>query len=215
MSYTLYGQSGFGSVCVEAALELLGLDYEFVEADPLGDEANRRRVTAINPVGQVPALILPDGSPMTESAAILTYLGDLHPGAGLVPAPDAPERAQYLRWMSFLSASIYSTFTLSDDPSRYHPDPEVQEALRHSANERRKAMWTIMNEAFEGHAGPCLLGANMSFLDVYVAMMSFWSPRRDWFEANCPHLAGAVHALERNPVIKRVWARNYDAEALA
>lgn len=210
MSYKLYGESGFGSVCVEAALELLDLDYEFIEADPLGDEDNRNRVKSVNPAGQVPALVLPDGSVMTESAAILIYLGDLHPEAGLAPAPDAPERPEYLRWLVFLAASLYSTFTISDGPERFHPDASTHETLLHSANDRRKQMWRLMDEAFEDRDGPFLLGERMTLLDVYVAMMSFWSPRRQWFDQNYPNLAGAVHETETHPIVQSVWARNYE-----
>lgn len=210
MSYTLYGQSGFGSTCVEAALELLDLDYDFEEANPIGDAENRKLVRSVNPVGQVPALILPDDDVMTESAAILIYLGDLHPEAGLAPAVDAPERAEYLRWLLFLASSFYSTFTISDGPERFHPDPATHKTLLLQADERRKAMWRVMDEAWKGKPGPFLLGEQMSMLDVYVSMMSYWDPRRDWFIANCPHLAGPVRATEKNPVIREVWSRNYD-----
>lgn len=210
MSYKLYGAKGFGSVCVEAALELLDMEYELIQADPLGDDENRSRVKSVNPAGQVPALILPDGSVMTESAAILIYLGDLRPEAELAPSADAPERPQYLRWMVFLAASLYSTFTISDGPERFHPDASTHETLLMSANDRRKQMWRLMDEAFEGRSSTFLLGERMSLLDVYVAMMSFWSPRRQWFDENYPALARAVHAAEKHPVIQSVWARNYE-----
>lgn len=212
MTYTLFGQKGFGSTCVEAALELLGLDYRLMVADPLGDAASRHRVESINPVGQVPALILPDDDVMTESAAILIYLGDLHPDSGLAPAADAAERAEYLRWLLFLSSNLYPTFTISDGPHRFSSDPDQHDDLLKHANARRKELWQIMDEAFEGAPGPYLLGESMSLLDVYVAMMSYWAPRRDWFMENCPNLAGAVRATEKHPVIRRVWARNFDLE---
>ena len=209
MTYTLYGQAGFGSVCVEAALELLGAEYDFIDANPLGDADNRARVAAINPVGQVPALVLPGGAVMTESAAILIYLGDLHPASGLAPAVDAPQRADYLRWLLFLASSLYSTFTISDGPERFHPDPAVHDGLLAQADERRKVVWGMMNAAFKGRPGPYLLGASLTMLDVYTAMMSRWDPGRDWFDAHCPALLDAVLATEKHPAIQRVWARNY------
>ncbi|RKQ94191.1 glutathione S-transferase N-terminal domain-containing protein [Maricaulis maris] len=209
MSYTLYGKAGFGSVCVEAALELVGAEYDFVEADPLGDEADQRRVRAINPAGQVPALILPDDSVMTESAAILIWLGDRYPEAGIAPAIDAPERAEYLRWMLFLAASIYSTFTLSDGPERFHPDPATHETLLALTNQRRNDMWTLMNDAFDGAPGRFLLGDSLSLLDVYVAMMCRWSPGRSSFARVCRALLPVVEATEADPIIAEVWARNF------
>ncbi len=209
MAYTLYGKAGFGSVCVEAALELVGADYEFVDVDPLGDTAEQRRVRAVNPVGQVPTLILPDDSVMTESAAILIWLGDRHCDAGLAPAIDAPERAEYLRWILFLASSIYSTFTISDGPERFHRDSATHAGLLEMADRRRLDMWTLMNDAFDGAPGPFLLGENLSLLDVYVAMMSRWDPGRAAFEEACPALLPAVELTEANPVVAEVWARNF------
>lgn len=209
MAYTLYGKAGFGSVCVEAALELVGAAYEFVELDPLGEAAEQRRLRTINPAGQVPTLIMPDDSIMTESAAILIWLGDRYPEAGLAPAIDAPERAEYLRWMLFLSASIYSTFSISDGPERFHPDPATHPTLLDGANQRRADMWVLMNDAFDGAPGPFLLGETMSLLDVYVAMMSRWDPGRADFVDQCPALLPAVEATEADPVVAAVWARNF------
>jgi len=212
MAYTLYGRAGFGSVCVEAALELVGADYEFVEVDPLGDAAEQRRVRAVNPVGQVPTLILPNDSVMTESAAILIWLGDRHSDAGLAPAIDAPERAEYLRWMLFLASSFYSTFTISDGPERFHPDSATYADLLAMADRRRLDMWTLMNDAFDGAPGPFLLGESLSLLDVYVAMMSRWDPGRAAFEEACPALLHAVELTEADTVVAEVWARNFRLE---
>ncbi|WP_203293781.1 glutathione S-transferase family protein [Maricaulis parjimensis] len=209
MTYTLYGKPGFGSACVEATLELLGLDYTLVEANPLGDAENRARVAAVNPLGQVPTLILPDGRAMTESAAILIYLGDLYPDQSFAPAANAPERPDYLRWLSFLATSVYSTFTLSDGPERFHPDPAHHKTMLEAADVRRKDMLVSMDAAFAGQAGPYLLGERLSFLDVYLAMMSRWDPGRESFDAHCPHLRPCVERTEQNPAIARVWARNF------
>lgn len=210
--YTLYGENGFGSTCIEAALELLGLSYEFVEVDPFGERAAREKVQSVNPLGQVPTLILPTDDVMTESAAMLIYLGDLDGNYRFAPPPDSDERSEYLRWLVFLAANLYPTYTISDAPGRFHPDPDTHVAIKERANERRKMLWELMEEAFEGLPGPFLLGRNMSFLDVYVAMMSYWSPRRTWFFENCPRLAATVRATEANQVVAKVWKRNFELE---
>jgi GST-like protein len=215
MSYTLYGEPGFGSVCVEALLECLGLDYTLVRTNPLGDKQNRDRIQAVNPTGQVPALILPDGTMMTESAAMLILLADRHPASGLAPGVDAAERPAYLRWLTFLSSSVYSTFTLSDGPARFHPDVAQHPTMLEKAQDRRKAMLSLMDEAFAGHDQTYLLGSRMTALDIYMAMMSRWDPGRDWFDIHCPNLRSAVEATEAHPVIARVWARNFNQSGSA
>jgi glutathione S-transferase len=93
---TLYGAEASGAVAVEAALTLLGLHYTIVEGATWAEEAARDRVATSNPMRQIPTLVMPDGEVMTESAAILIYLADLDPAAGLAPAPGDPLRRQFL-----------------------------------------------------------------------------------------------------------------------
>src|SRR3954469_26029155 len=98
--YLLYSDVGSGAVAVEAALTIAGQAYEVIEAptsEP-GDKAGGDRVLAANPLRQVPALVMPGGEVMTESAAILIRLAELHPGLG--PAAGDPTRGQFLRWMA-------------------------------------------------------------------------------------------------------------------
>src|SRR5262245_6605486 len=94
---TLYGEPGWGSVLVEAQLEWLGLPYMFEAVGDLFESAEaRERLRRVNPLAQIPTLVLPDGAVMTESAAITLYLADLTGRDDLVPGPGAPERAAFL-----------------------------------------------------------------------------------------------------------------------
>ncbi|HQN52298.1 MAG TPA: glutathione S-transferase N-terminal domain-containing protein, partial [Phenylobacterium sp.] len=113
---TLYGAPGSGAVAVEAALTLIGQPYSLIDA-VTWDEDDRTsgdRVLAANPLRQVPALVLPTGEVLTESAAILIWLAEQYPDARLAPAPGDPRRGQFLRWMSFVSAAIYSLYWVKD-----------------------------------------------------------------------------------------------------
>uniref|UniRef100_UPI00391827A3 glutathione S-transferase family protein n=1 Tax=Brevundimonas sp. TaxID=1871086 RepID=UPI00391827A3 len=118
MTYTLYGAAGSGSVPVEAAMTLIGLDYRVIEAVTWEGEAERDKVAVVNPMRQIPAMITPEGETITESAAILIWLADSHPKTRLGPGLDDPRRAQFLRWMTFISAAVYSMFWVRDVPSR-------------------------------------------------------------------------------------------------
>ena len=62
----IFGAVGSGSVPIEATLTLLGIPHEVIEAVTWEDEAARKRVETVNPLGQVPALVLPSGEIMTE-----------------------------------------------------------------------------------------------------------------------------------------------------
>src|SRR5215510_9313541 len=114
----IFGAVGSRSVPIEATLTLLGIPHEVVEVVTWEDEAARKLVETVNPLRQVPALVLPSGEVMTESAAILIYLADLYPQARLAPRLNDPKRAQYLRWMTYVSAAIYALVWIVDDPTR-------------------------------------------------------------------------------------------------
>ncbi len=86
-------------------------------------------MAAVNPMRQVPALVTPGGEVITESAAILIWLADSHPQARLAPGLDDPRRAQFLRWMSFIPAAVYSMFWVRDEPSRLAGDDLKAQAV--------------------------------------------------------------------------------------
>jgi GST-like protein len=203
---TLYGVPGWGSVIVEAMLAWCGAPYEFVNVDGFDAPGPARdRLQAVNPLAQVPTLVLPDGRLMTESAAITLLLAETCPDRGLAPAPGSPERAPFLRRLVWLVAAVYPTFTYGDYPARWAPgDPE---GLGATTLEHRKALW-LQFEADAG-GGPWVLGRMPSALDVYVAAMVHWRPRRAWFDANTPRLASIATATLARPELRAVWRRNF------
>ena len=103
--YTLSGSRGSGSAIAEAALERCGIAYRTVRASAWEADSAIEELKRVNPLGQIPTLVLPDGSVLTESAAILIHLGLEHPASGLLPA-DASARAQTLRGLVFIAATL-------------------------------------------------------------------------------------------------------------
>lgn len=96
----LYHNPHSRSMMVLAMLHELGEPFEIVPVDLQKKEQKSPAFLALNPMGKVP--VLTDGDMVvTEVPAILTYLADKYPEAGLAPAVDAPERGPYLKWMFF------------------------------------------------------------------------------------------------------------------
>jgi GST-like protein len=208
MTYTLYGAAGSGSVPVEAAMTLIGLDYRVVEAVTWEGEAERDKVAFVNPMRQIPALILPNGETITESAAILIWLADSHPEARLGPGLDDPRRAQFLRWMSFIPASIYSMFWVRNEPSRLvGDDAAAQEQVRQRTAERIAKCWGLMDSQIT--PGRFLLGEDLSVLDLYVAVASRWTPRRPRFYAEAPRMAEVVRRVDALPELQSFWSKRF------
>lgn len=202
--WILFAAPGWGSAIVEAALTIARVPFERVLVDPSVPGPERDRLVAANPLAQIPTAILPDGSPLTESAAMIFLANDRAPESGLVPPADAPERAPFLRWLVFLVAAVYPTFTYGDDPKKWVKT--APDELRASTDAHRKAMF----QDLERIAGsPYFLGDRFTALDLYVAVMTRWRPRRAWFEEACPKLTAIARRIDAHPELAPVWSRNF------
>lgn len=102
---TLYFAPGASSMAPHIALNETGAPFE---GRPISFRKNENRspdYLAINPLGQVPTLVI-DGRPLTEVAAILFYLAKTFPDARLLPE-DTEGQAQAVSWMSFIAATVH------------------------------------------------------------------------------------------------------------
>jgi glutathione S-transferase len=92
----IYGDSISGNCLkVKWVADSLGLSYTWIETDILKGESRTAAYLAMNPAGQVPAVILDDGRPLAQSNAIILHLAE---GSALIPT-DAYQRAKMLEWM--------------------------------------------------------------------------------------------------------------------
>ena len=209
MAYIVYGAAGSGSMPVEAVLTLMGQPFEVVEAVTWEGEGERDKVARVNPMRQIPALITPDGETMTESAAILLWLTERHPEAGLAPPPGHPSRLAFLRWMSFIPASIYSMYWVRDAPSRLVGDDEAAQAVMLDRTAARIAdCWGVMEDQL-APTGPFLLGERLSVLDLYVTTASRWTPRRKRFAEVAPRMAEIVRRVDALPALSPFWSARW------
>ena len=203
----IFGAAGSGSVPVEATLTLLGIPYEVIEAVTWEDEAARKLVETVNPLRQVPALVLPSGEVVTESAAILIYLADLHPQARLAPGLTDPKRAQYLRWMAYVSAAIYALVWIIDDPTRIVASKEQAPHVVNRIRDRRADCWRMMDEKIT--PGRYVLGDELSVLDLYVAVISRFAPGRTRFYKSARKMADIVRRVDADPRLTKFWAKRF------
>lgn len=204
---TLYGSAASGSVSVEAALLLLGIEADIIEGATWAEPEARERVAPVNPMRQIPTLVLPGGEVMTESAAILIHLADLHPAARLAPAPGTATRAQFLRWMVYVSSAIYSLHWIKPDVRRIGAPPEARDAVVDAVHERIAFCWSQMDAQLT--PGRYLLGDELSVLDLYVNVVSRFGPWRERFFEAAPRMALAVQRVDEHPKLHALWARRF------
>jgi glutathione S-transferase len=204
--YKLYARKGAGSAAVEALLVLLGAAHEVVQVDKNADGTFPAWFEAINPRAEIPALELPDHSLMTESAAMMIHLADAHPEAGLAPVVGTSARAQYLRWIAYMTSATYNSDLRMFYPQRYSTEPSHAEGIK------AKAVIDLARDfdvfAAEMGKGPFILGDKISAADIYAAMLLTWSDDVAVLFAKHPKLKRLYDAVAAAPAVRKVWDRN-------
>lgn len=200
--YKLYGRPGSGSLAVQIALEEIGVSYDRVWVGT--DAADVAQYRATNPTGRVPALMLPDGSIMFESAAMLIHLSLSHPQSALAPQPGTSRHAAFLQWMVFLSANVYEAVLRMYYSDRYSTRGEADaEAVR----EKGVADFCGHIALISQRLGPYVLGGNFSIADVYLYMLSGWysGDKIDLYR-RLPKLEAHTKIIAARPSVAKVEA---------
>jgi len=197
--YKLYGRRGAGSLAPQILLEEIGAPYELIWVSKA--DADLEALRRINPAGKIPSLVLPDGTAVAESAAILIHLALAHPAAQLAPAPGSTAHARFLQWMIFLSANIYEAVL------RYYYSERYSTAGSRAAAEIKAqalADFTAHLERIHGELSPYVLGGQFSAADPYLHMLAGWHPDdAPPLTARLPRLAQHAELLRRRAATRK------------
>lgn len=211
--WTLYGSDGSGSAAIEMALQRCGLPFRVLRASTWEPDSAQDRLRDANPLGQIPALQLGDGSVRTESAAILIHLGLTFPASGLLPA-DPVARAQALRGLVFIAANCYAAIGVVDYPERWcaggSQHEHEHERLRLGARARLHCYWEIFADEFST-AQAYLGGASPAALDLLAAVVSRWAGARAHLQTHRPAFSQLLLSVESHPDLASVFARHWPA----
>jgi GST-like protein len=207
---TLYGAQASGSIAVEATLTLLGLPYCLIEGATWAEDEARERVAPVNPMRQIPTLVLESGEIMTESAAILIHLADLHSAAGLAPTLDDARRAQFLRWMIYVSSAIYSLHWIKPDVGRIGAPQSARRSVVDAVHERIAFCWNNMD--CQLNPGRYLLGDELTVLDLYVTVVSRFGPWRERFYEVAPRMTPVVQRVDQETRLAPLWRERFPEE---
>ncbi len=154
------------SLASRFALALSGLPHEIAVVRTTRGEQKTPAYLAINPRGKVPALETDDGV-LTESTAILPYIADLAPAAGLLPPARTFQRAQAQSWLSFLSSTLHVALSTAMFP----PPGCDNDVARAAALERVTAALADVDAHLDGREH--LLDA-FSVCDLYLLTFILW-----------------------------------------
>lgn len=210
--HVLYGYQGSGSAAVEAALLLAQLPFRTVNAASWDGASEIEALKRVNPLVQIPALRWPDGSTMSESAAILIELSLRHPGSGLLPADEA-RRARCIRGLVYIVANCYAAIGVIDYPERWTTGTDEVELQRVRAGTRARlhTLWERFADTFAPQ--PYLSGERLGALDLLAAVVSKWSGARAHLREHRPQWSAVLDRVERHEVLAPVFARHWPAKA--
>lgn len=199
----LYFMPGAASMAPHLVLEEAGADYRLVRVRREDGRVEPPEFARLSPHGRVPLLV--DGDlVMSESAAIVMHLCDLHPEAELAPAVGTPERAQWYRWLTYLTNTVQAAFMIAFYPERATGDPAGVDAVRIKAESDLAGMRAFL-EAQLASGGPYLLGERFTSADLYLFMLTRWGRRLEpkWWEQ--PELRAHFRRVFGRPAAQRVW----------
>lgn len=208
--YTLYGKNGSGSAAIEAALAIIGAPNRLVETASWEKNKAFAELLKLNPLGQIPTLVLPDGGVLSESAAILIHLGLAHPDSGLLPRDDSA-RAQAIRGLVFIAANCYAAISVIDYPERWCEDADeaTQKRIRAGTRARLHQYWEMFADLFP--ARPYLGGNGIGALDLHAAVVSKWSGSRAHLQQARPAFYETLLRIEAHPKVAAVFAKHWPA----
>ena len=203
-SYVLYGREGGGSMAPQFVLEELGLPYrmEWLPG-PLSPEQTAAYLP-ICPTGKIPALVLLDGSPVFESAAICIHLTDLDGTGRLAPPRGTSEHARFLQWMLFLSASLYDSILRFYYASRYTLADDAG-GVKEVALTEFEAHLALL----ESRVSDYVLVSGFSAADLYLYMLAGWHPDGyDGIRQKFPKIAALCTTVGARSAVKKVMGQN-------
>jgi glutathione S-transferase len=190
----LYYSPGVCSLSPHILMREAGLTFDLIKVDyaskqlPGGGDYRR-----LNPLGYVPLLELDNGELLAEGPAIVQYLGDLKPEAGLVPAQGSFARYRLQEWLGFINSELHKPYSALFDSS--YP-AELKAQIRTKIGQRLDYAVERMN----GQAW--LVGERFGAADAYLFTVLEWSRFVDIDLSPWPSLQAHVARVRQRPAVR-------------
>ena len=209
---TLYGATGAGSVAPQALLVHLDIAHQLALIDLDADEHHSAEFLAINPRGQIPTLVLEDGTVLTESLAIMLHIADMRPHSGLMPAAGSSQRALAWRWLAFCATNVYEGLLRMLYPDKYTTG-EDHAAVVDSADQYLHQAFGILDQSISPSG--CLVGDKPASVEIYLAMLLTWYEHPQRLFGEYPGLERLLRATLALDGVGTVFSDNELLEPLA
>ena len=162
----------------------------------------------LNPNGLIPVMVDGDGMVMYESAAILMHLADTHPLSKLAPAVGTAARAQFYKWLVWLTNTLQPTTLAYFYPERWVDEGNadgVAQVKKH-AELRTGPLLDQLEALLASHGQPWLLGDDYTVADAMAFMLCRWTRNFARPVRSLPHINGFLQRMLARPAVQRAIA---------
>ncbi|HLZ76792.1 glutathione S-transferase family protein [Phenylobacterium sp.] len=202
MTIKLFHAWGSCSLASLIALEEAGADYELVIMDTKAGDQRTPEYMKINPKARVPALVT-DLGVLTETPAILSYIPETYPAAGLLPV-DAWVRAQAHAFNSYLCSTVHVAHAHKHRGYRWTDDAAAQAAMTAAVPKNEIACFRLIED--EMFQGPWVLGEAFSVCDAYLFTLFGWLPGDGVDTSQFSRLYEHSARVAARPAVRKVLA---------
>lgn len=153
----------------------------------------------VNPLGKVPAIKLENGETITENSAILPYLGDLIPEAGLSAPAGTLDRTRIQEWIGFVNSEIHAAFKPINRPEFYTEEKSAHDNIRGIGRENLTKLFKHVEKRLEGLTW--LVGNRFTTADAYLGFWLRALPRLGITEDQFPNIQAYVARYSAHPAV--------------
>ncbi|MHA6730215.1 glutathione S-transferase family protein [Devosia sp. A369] len=203
-----YYERGTCALATHIALEEANAGFEAVRIDFSIGQQRSAEYLSVNPKGRVPALATARGV-ITETPALLAYIGQTFPEAKLMPADDSFVCAQINSFNSYLCATMHVNLAHAGRAPRWADDPAAWESMRAKVPENAVACCDLLEQ--EMFVGPWALGDTYTVVDPYLFTLLSWLKPDRCDLSNYPILSEYMTRMRARPAVQRALAREMAA----
>jgi glutathione S-transferase len=199
MNMKFYMTPGSCSTAIHIILEELEEIFEaHIVNLPAGDQF-KPEYLAINPKANIPALMRPDGTVLTEVAAIAFWLGNARKRGILWPA-DLEDQTRALETMIFVTSALHGHgFARIFAPGNFSSDSRTHASIKAQGRLLVEKGFGIVNKTLEGRKW---VGGDYSVADAVLFYVEFWADKIDL--ALPPNLLAHYRAMLLRPAVSLV-----------
>lgn len=200
----LFYADGTISLAPAIALVEAGLDHDLTRIDFAEAAQTKPEYLALNPKGRVPALVLDDGSVLTETGALLDYIAALAPIARLIP--DAPEGAAHMRSvMYYLASTMHVAHAHKMRGTRWADQPDSIKDMAAKVPETMTACARFVET--ECLRGDYVCGEQFTIADTYLFIVCNWLAGDGVNVSDFPKINAYLARMETRGSIKSIRAK--------